>query len=74
MAMTLEVKKALPEEGVEWLNTRITAKQMKDGRFDLEVIVRDVDGQLVALSNQVALISTMEKNTRKKKSSDKASL
>lgn len=73
--MTLEVKKALPKEGVEWLNTRIATKQMKDGRFDIEVLVRDVDGQLVALSNQVALISTMEKNKRRKEeSSSKASL
>ncbi|PSR80558.1 thioesterase-like superfamily-domain-containing protein [Coniella lustricola] len=69
IAMSMEVKTALPHEGVEWLNMRITTKQMKDGKFDLDVLIRDVNGQLVALSNQVALISTMEKNKSKKKAS-----
>ncbi|KAF3762471.1 hypothetical protein M406DRAFT_45714 [Cryphonectria parasitica EP155] len=74
VSMNLEVKMALPEDGVEWLNMRVTSKQMKDGRFDLDVLVRDVDGQLVALGHQVALISTMEKNRNKEATSAKASL
>lgn len=66
--MNMEVKSALPEEGVEWLAVRITSKQIKDGRFDLEVSVRDVDGELIALSNHVAMILSIERNTRKSKS------
>ncbi|KAI3396792.1 hypothetical protein diail_11692 [Diaporthe ilicicola] len=37
VVMNLEVKTALPEEGVEWLAVRVTSKQIKDGRFDLDV-------------------------------------
>ncbi|KAK3682194.1 thioesterase-like superfamily-domain-containing protein [Podospora appendiculata] len=62
VVMNLEVKAALPEEGVEWLAVRITSKQIKDGRFDLEVIVRDVEGELVALGQQVALIVERARN------------
>lgn len=69
VVMNLEAKTPLPEEGVEWLAVRVTAKQIKDGRFDLEISVRDVDGELVALSNHVALILSIERNTRRKKAS-----
>lgn len=74
VVMNLEVKTALPEEGVEWLAVRVTSKQIKDGKFDLDVLVRDADGEIVALSHHVAMILSMERNTRKKKSPDKAAL
>lgn len=72
--MNLEVKMALPEEGVEWLAMRITCRQIKDGRFDLDVQVRTVEGELVASSNQLAMILTMERNMAKKGTSAKAVL
>lgn len=74
VVMNLEVKMALPEEGVEWLAVRVTSKQIKDGRFDLEVQVRDAEGEIIALSHHVALILSMERNTAKRTSSDKSSL
>jgi hypothetical protein len=63
VVLNLEVKKALPEEGLEWLQLRIQSKQIKDGRFDLEVLVLDEHGDLVALSNHVNLILGSERNT-----------
>lgn len=74
VVMNLEVKMALPEDGVEWLASRITSKQMKDGKFDLDVQVRDLDGDLVALSHHVAMILEIERNTSKRKGSTKAAL
>lgn len=65
VVLNLEVKAALPEEGVEWLAMRVTSKQIKDGRFDLDVSVRDVDGKLLALSHQVALVLSLERNLKK---------
>lgn len=56
MMMDIEVKKALPSEGVEWLFVRAIAKQIKDGRMDLEVIVMDEGMELVALSHHVCLV------------------
>ncbi|KAK8075889.1 hypothetical protein PG997_010552 [Apiospora hydei] len=73
VVMNLEAKTALPVEGVEWLAVRVTSKQIKDGKFDMEVIVRDVEGEMVALSHHVAMIVSLERNT-KKRGSSKASL
>jgi hypothetical protein len=66
VVMNMEVKMPLPEEGVEWLAVRVTSKQIKDGRFDLDVMVRDVEGEIVALSHHVAMILSIERNTGKK--------
>lgn len=62
LLLNLEVKKALPEEGVEWLFLRVRAKQIKNGRMDLEVIVLDGDGDLVLLSHHVCFILGAERN------------
>ncbi|KAI1100597.1 thioesterase family protein [Jackrogersella minutella] len=58
-------KKPLPEEGVEWLAVRVSLKQIKNGRFDLDLLVRDAEGELVALSQHVAMIVSMDNNTGK---------
>ncbi|KAI0386720.1 thioesterase family protein [Hypomontagnella monticulosa] len=74
VVMNLEAKKTLPEEGVEWLNVRVTSKQIRDGRFDIEVMVRDLEGEMVMLSNQVAMIVEFGRNTAKRSPSAKAVL
>lgn len=60
--LNMEVKKALPEEGVEWLFVRVRAKKIENGRLDLEVVVLDEGGDLVAVSNHVCLILGAERN------------
>ncbi|KAL8808366.1 MAG: hypothetical protein Q9182_000186 [Xanthomendoza sp. 2 TL-2023] len=60
-----EVKKALPEEGVEWLFVRVRAKKIEKGRMDLEVVVLDEEGELVAVSQHVCLIMGAERNLRR---------
>lgn len=74
VVMNLEAKSVLPHEGVEWLAVRVTCKQIKDGRFDLEVLVRDLEGEIVVLSHHVAMIVSLERNTKKKDASSKAAL
>ncbi len=64
--MNLEMKTPLPEEGAEWLAVRVTSKQIKDGRFDLDVMIRDADGELIALSHHVAMILSAERNEAKR--------
>ncbi|KAI0106401.1 thioesterase family protein [Nemania sp. FL0031] len=65
VTMNLDMKMALPEDGVEWLAVRITSKQIKNGMFDLDISIRNVDGELVALSHHVAMIVSLERNTGK---------
>lgn len=74
VVMNLEAKSPLPKEGVEWLAVRITSKQIKDGRFDLDILIRDIEGEIVALSHHVAMILSVERNVGKGNSSAKASL
>jgi hypothetical protein len=63
VVLNLDVKKLLPEEGVEWLCVRTQAKQIKKGRIDLEVIIFDEGGDVVALSHHVTLVLSAERNT-----------
>ncbi|KAL7940227.1 thioesterase family protein [Trichoderma barbatum] len=71
VVMNYEIKKKLPDEGVEWLHARISGKQIKDGRADMDYVIRDIDGDLVAQAQQVYMIVSAERN---RKGRDKASL
>ncbi|TVY90689.1 hypothetical protein LAWI1_G004446 [Lachnellula willkommii] len=62
LLLNLDVKKALPDEGVEWLSVRVEAKAIKNGRMDLEIVILDEGGDLVALSHHVALAVPAERN------------
>ncbi|KAI1075584.1 thioesterase-like superfamily-domain-containing protein [Whalleya microplaca] len=63
VALNLDIKKALPPEGVEWLFVRVHAKSAKNGRDDLEVVILDEAGDIVALSHHVVLMLSAERNT-----------
>ncbi|KAG7004636.1 hypothetical protein G7Y79_00024g055860 [Physcia stellaris] len=56
LLMSIEFKKLLPPQGVKWLFVRARAKQIRDGRMDVEVTILDEDSELVALSNHVCFI------------------
>ena len=62
LLLNLEMKKALPSEGVEWLFVRVTSKRIQNGRMDLEVVILDELGEIVALSQHVTLIMSVERN------------
>lgn len=64
LVLNIEFKKLLPPEGVEWLFVRVRPKQIRNGRMDLEVVVLDEEGDIVALSWHVALIVGGERNSR----------
>ena len=62
LLLNLDIKKALPEEGVDWLFVRTRAKQIRNGRYDLEVVVMDETGDIVALSHHVCMILPASRN------------
>ena len=62
LLLNLEIKKALPEEGVRWLFVRLEAKKIVNGRYDLEVLVFDAEGELVAVSNHVCFAVSADRN------------
>jgi hypothetical protein len=66
VVLNIDVKKALPEEGVEWLFCRTRSKQIRKGRLDIEVVIMDEQGELVALSHHVALVLSAGRNLAKR--------
>jgi len=67
LLLNLDFKKPLPDEGVEWLFARVGTKQIKNGRMDIEVIIRDEEGEIVALSHHASLALDASRNTAKRK-------
>jgi len=67
LLLNLEVKKALPEEGEEFLFTRIQAKAIRNGRYDLEIVVLDGKREIVALSHHVVFALSAERNLAKRR-------
>jgi len=66
LTLALDIKKPLPTSGNEWLFVRNTNKQLKDGKMDIEIVVLDEAGEIVALSHHVALVVGTERNLGKR--------
>ena len=62
LLLNIDFKKALTEEGVEWLFSRVITKQIKNGRSDIDITIMDEQGDIVALSQHVALVVGTERN------------
>lgn len=62
LLLNLDIKKALPSEGVERLFVRARAKQIQNGRMDLKVVILDASGDIVAMGQHVTLVLSAERN------------
>ena len=62
LVLNLEVKKLLPARGTEFLYVRISTKGVENGRFDIEVIIMDETGDIVAVSHHVSMILSIDRN------------
>jgi hypothetical protein len=64
MSYGIEVKRAPPEGGWEWLFMRIDMGECVGGRYDMDVIIADEEGEVVAVSRHTALIIGAERNIK----------
>ncbi|EWC43784.1 hypothetical protein DRE_07349 [Drechslerella stenobrocha 248] len=64
LSLSLDVKKALPKEGAKWVYSKVQSHQIKNGRWDLQVVLLDQNGELLATSSQVALMVDAARNTK----------
>ncbi|KAI9370489.1 thioesterase-like superfamily-domain-containing protein [Aspergillus egyptiacus] len=62
VTLSIDFKKRLPGDGEEWLYSRIVTKEVRDGRTDLDVVILDEKGEIVALSTQVGLVVSASRN------------
>jgi hypothetical protein len=65
VTLNIDFKKALPPEGVEWLHSRITMKAVRNGRTDIDVVILDEQGEIVALATHVGLVVDASRNEKK---------
>lgn len=68
LLLNLDIKKSLPEEGVEWLFARVSVKEIKNGRMDLGIEILDETRELVALSHHISFILPAERNLATRRS------
>jgi len=52
--MVTEVKR--DPKGCKWLYVQIQAKEVRNGRFDTNVMVANEEGEIIALSKHVSLV------------------
>lgn len=62
VTLNIDFKKRLPPQGVEWLYSRVHTKVVRDGRTDINVVILDEQGEVVALSTQVGLVLSASRN------------
>ncbi|KAI5862635.1 thioesterase-like superfamily-domain-containing protein [Durotheca rogersii] len=60
--LNLDIKRLLPPGGAEWLFVRVRPKCLRNGRMDLEVVILDQAGEVLALSHHVVLVVSPERN------------
>jgi hypothetical protein len=56
MNMSLEIRKLLPEAGLEWLFVRTEAKIVENRRTTTEIVIGDVDMEVFAINYQIGLV------------------
>lgn len=56
LVLNLEIKRSLPEEGIDWLFARVRSREIENGRMDVEVTIMDSAGRLIAQSQQVCFV------------------
>ncbi|KAL2813778.1 thioesterase-like superfamily-domain-containing protein [Aspergillus cavernicola] len=71
VSMNIDLKTRLPLQGVEWLHSRVVTRMLRGSRADLEVLILDQNGELVATSTQVALVVDPARNHKGRESSGK---
>lgn len=71
LLLNLDFKKHLPDAGLEWLFLRAITKQIKNGRMDIDIMILDEDGEIVALSHHIALVLDAKRNLAERKAGSK---
>lgn len=66
VTLNVDLKKRLGSPGPRWLYSRVQTRVVRDGRTDLDVVVMDEEGDVVALSTQVGLVVSASRNVGKR--------
>ena len=64
--ITIDVKRALPEQGVKWLFTRMQMSEVNDGRCDVHGRIWDEHGNIIALAQYLWFVADVSQSSRGK--------
>lgn len=64
LSLSLEVKQQGPWE---WVGLRVEARRLVNGRFDVDVVIVDERGEVVAVSSHCAIVVDIARNSAKVK-------
>lgn len=66
LALTIDFRKSIPpKHGLKWLHSLVRTESIRNGRMDIKIVLRDQDGDLVALATHSTLIMTPKRNDAK---------
>ncbi|KAI9035848.1 uncharacterized protein KD926_002830 [Aspergillus affinis] len=68
LAVSTDIRKELPEEGVRWLYLRNEVKSIRNGGINVETLLFDEKMNLVAVTHQIGQLMSAEKKETKKES------
>ncbi|KMK62683.1 hypothetical protein Y699_05066 [Aspergillus fumigatus Z5] len=71
VTLNIDLRTRIPPEGVEWLQSRVVTRMLRGSRADLDIVILDPQGELIALSTQVALVVNASRNTKGRANSEK---
>lgn len=74
LALNIDFKRFTLGHSNEWLYSHIHTKSVKNGRMDVEIVILDAAGDLVAVATQAALVMSSERNTAQKSEAGRSKL
>lgn len=62
LALNIDFKQHALVDSYEWLLSHVHIKSIQNGRMDVEVVILDASGELVAVATQTALVMPSDRN------------
>ncbi|KAI0006423.1 thioesterase family protein [Xylariaceae sp. FL0662B] len=56
VSLSIEFKRRLPKEGIQWMFTRVESRMLEGGRLDLDITICDQKMDLLCIARQAVLV------------------
>ena len=73
LSMNMQVHRALPPEGVDWLWQKVRATEIRNGRMDIQVVIADIEG-VIAVGSLSVMVVEQGRNRRAESEAGKSKI
>ena len=73
LSMNMQVHRALPLEGVDWLWQKVWATEISNGRMDIQVVIADIEG-IIAVASLSVMVVGQGRNRRAEPETSKSKI